>query len=245
MKIACIEAFRQPLVIKDLPIPEVGPEEILVKIFASGVCHSDVHLADGEMPNFSSPIYPGHEGAGVVQKTGEKVDTIKVGDRVGVFLLGRTCGGRCHLCLRGYEIICPEAQFLGASVPGCHAEFVAVDHKFAVKLPSELKFTEVASFMCAGLTVYRGIRESRVVAPGWFTVIGIGGLGHLAVQFAKAMGFRVVAVDIDDSKLDLAKSLGAELVVNSSKEDPVKKLQREIQVGVEFYHSTSALTGLS
>lgn len=228
MKAAVVREFGKPLTIEEVPVPEMGDSQILVKIAASGVCHTDLHAAEGDWPvKPKPPFIPGHEGVGHVVAVGRNVRHVKEGDRVGVPWLYSACG-HCPHCLGGWETLCEEQQNTGYSVNGGFAEYVVADPNYVGHLPDNVSFTEIAPILCAGVTVYKGLKVTDTKPDDWVVVSGIGGLGHLAVQYAKAMGRNVVAVDIDDAKLELAKSLGAALAVNARHEDPAAFVKREI-----------------
>jgi len=224
MKAAVVREFGAPLDVCEVDKPKVEPGRIIVKIEATGVCHTDLHAATGDWPvKPSLPFIPGHEGVGYVEEVGEGVTSVKVGDRVGVPWLYTACG-HCKYCKSGWETLCKQQKNTGYSVDGSFAEYVLADPDYVGKIPDNLGFAEVAPILCAGVTVYKGLKETEV-KPGESVVIsGIGGLGHMAVQYAKAMGMNVIAVDIDDKKLELAKSLGASITINAKTEDPVEKL---------------------
>lgn len=224
MKAAVVHDFKAPLEYEEVEKPVVEPNKIIVKIEACGVCHTDLHAARGDWPvKPTLPFIPGHEGVGYVSEVGEGVSSVKVGDRVGVPWLYTACG-HCKYCKSGWETLCDGQQNTGYSVDGGFAEYVLADPDFVGKIPDNLSFADAAPILCAGVTVYKGLKETEV-KPGEHVVIsGIGGLGHLAVQYAIAMGMKVIAVDIDDKKLELAKSLGAFLTINAKTEDPVEKL---------------------
>lgn len=229
MKAAVAYQFGKPLKIEELPIPEVAPGKILVKIIASGVCHTDLHAIGGDWPvKPTLPLIPGHEGAGIVAAVGRDVTFIKEGDRVGVPWLHTACG-HCTFCLTGWETLCERQQNTGYSVNGCFAEYVLADPNYVGHLPSQLNFAPAASILCAGVTVYKGIKETNTKPGEWIVIWGIGGLGHLAVQYAKAMGLHVVAIDIHEAQLKLARELKADIVINSASEDAVKKVHAEIK----------------
>ena len=220
MKAAVVREFGKPLVIEDAPIPTVGPGQILVKIAATGVCHTDLHAAEGDWPvKPNPPFIPGHEGVGHVAAVGAGVTHVKEGDRVGVPWLYTACG-HCVHCLGGWETLCHEQQNTGYSVNGSFAEYVLADPNYVGHLPDNVDFLDIAPILCAGVTVYKGLKATEARPGEWVVVSGIGGLGHMAVQYARAMGLNVAAVDIDDSKLDLATRLGATLTVNARNEDP-------------------------
>ncbi|WP_236201997.1 alcohol dehydrogenase AdhP [Pseudomonas pseudonitroreducens] len=228
MKAAVVHAFGQPLRIEEVKVPLPGPGQILVKIEASGVCHTDLHAAEGDWPvKPSLPFIPGHEGVGFVAAVGAGVTRVKEGDRVGVPWLYTACGC-CEHCLTGWETLCESQQNTGYSVNGGYAEYVLADPNYVGILPKEVSFLEIAPILCAGVTVYKGLKETGARPGQWVAISGIGGLGHVAVQYAKAMGLHVVAVDVDDAKLELAKRLGASLTINAKKEDPVEVVQRDI-----------------
>lgn len=224
MKAAVVREFGKPLDICSVEKPQIEKGKIIVKIEACGVCHTDLHAANGDWPvKPQLPFIPGHEGVGYVDEIGEGVTSVKVGDRVGIPWLYTACGN-CKYCNSGWETLCDHQQNTGYSVNGGFAEYVLADPNYVGKIPDNLGFAEAAPILCAGVTVYKGLKETEV-KPGEHVVIsGIGGLGHLAVQYAKAMGMKVIAVDIDDAKLDLAKSLGASITINAKTEDPVAKL---------------------
>lgn len=229
MNAAVAHAFREPLVLEDVPIPEVRPGQILVKMAACGVCHTDLHAADGDWPvKPRLPFIPGHEGVGTVAAVGAGVKHIREGDRVGVPWLHTACG-HCEHCLTGWETLCDHQQMTGYTVNGGFAEFVLADPGYVGHLPAKGTFEAMAPILCAGLTVYKGLKMLDARPGQWVAVVGAGGLGHLAVQYARAMGLHVVAVDVDGAKLALAAKLGAELCVNASDEDPAVAVRRELQ----------------
>jgi len=229
MKAAVVHEFGQPLRIEEVPVPAVAPGSILVKVAASGVCHTDLHAADGDWPvKPSLPFIPGHEGVGYVAAVGTGVNTVKEGDRVGVPWLHTACG-HCEHCITGWETLCDSQQMTGYSVDGGYAEYVLADPGYVGHLPDAIGFGEIAPVLCAGVTVYKGLKMLECKPGDWVAISGIGGLGHFAVQYAKAMGFHVIAVDIDDVKLKLAKSLGADMVVNAAVQDPVQEVQKAIR----------------
>ena len=228
MKAAFVRSFGQPLVIEDVKIPKPGRGQVLVKIAACGVCHTDLHAAHGDWPiKPSPPFIPGHEGVGTVVEVGKGVEHVKEGDRVGVPWLFSACG-HCPHCLGGWETLCEAQQNTGYSVNGGFAEYVVADADYLGLLPDNIGFLEIAPILCAGVTVYKGLKVTDAKPGDWVAISGIGGLGHMAVQYAKAMGFKVAAVDIDDDKLKLATSLGASVTVNARNVDPGLFLQKEI-----------------
>jgi propanol-preferring alcohol dehydrogenase len=214
MKAAVARTFGQPLVIEEVPVPAPGPGEALIKIVASGVCHTDLHASDGDWPvKPSLPFIPGHEGAGIVAALGPGVTGVKEGDPVGVAWLHDACGA-CEYCITGWETLCSAQHNSGYSVNGTFAEYAIGSAAYIGRLPERPDFAALAPILCAGVTTYKGIKETDVRAGEWIVISGVGGLGHVAVQYAKAMGLHVVAVDVTDEKLALARSLGADIAVN-------------------------------
>ncbi|TLS18692.1 MAG: alcohol dehydrogenase AdhP [Betaproteobacteria bacterium] len=229
MKAAVVHEFGKPLVIEEVPVPEVPPGQVLVKVVASGVCHTDLHAADGDWPvKPSLPFIPGHEGVGYVAAVDAGVTHVKEGDRVGVPWLHTACG-HCEHCITGWETLCDSQQMTGYTVNGGYAEYVLADPGYVGKLPDTLEFAPAAPVLCAGVTVYKGLKVLECKPGDWVAISGIGGLGHMAVQYAKAMGFHVIAVDVADEKLALAKTLGADVTLNAAQVDPVAEIQKQIK----------------
>jgi propanol-preferring alcohol dehydrogenase len=225
MKAAVLRKLGQGLKIERIPIPEPGPGEILVKVAACGVCHSDLHAIDGDWtPPPVLPLIPGHEVAGHVAALGAEVTGFRKGDAVGVPWMWSACG-RCRFCLAGMETICKSGEASGYTKPGGYAEYMVAKADFVAKLPKRADLNAIAPILCAGVTTYRGLKRTNTRPGDWIAVIGIGGLGHIAVQYAKAMGLQVAAIDIDPKKLALAKKLGASLLVNAREEDPAAAVQ--------------------
>lgn len=228
MKAAVVTAFGQPLEIREVEVPTPAAGQVLVKIAASGVCHTDLHAAEGDWPvKPNPPFIPGHEGVGHVVAVGAGVTHVKEGDRVGVPWLYSTCG-HCEHCLGGWETLCEAQQNTGYSVNGGFAEYTLADAGYVGRLPDNVGFVEIAPILCAGVTVYKGLKMTDTKPGNWVVISGIGGLGHMAVQYARAMGLNVAAVDVDDKKLDLARRLGAEVTVNARQQDPAAYLKKEI-----------------
>lgn len=225
MRAAVVHEFGKPLRIEDVDMPEVRAGRILVKVEASGVCHTDLHAAEGDWPvKPTLPFVPGHEGVGHVAAVGDGVDAVKEGDRVGVPWLHTACG-HCRYCIRGWETLCHEQQNTGYSVDGGFAEYVLADPAYVGKLPDGLELAPAAPILCAGVTVYKGLKETDTKPGDTVVISGIGGLGHLAVQYARAMGRHVIAVDVAGDKLKLARELGADMTINAAETDPVKEVQ--------------------
>jgi propanol-preferring alcohol dehydrogenase len=227
MKAAVVHAFGKALGLEEVPVPTPGPGELLVKIAASGVCHTDLHAADGDWPvKPRLPFIPGHEGVGVVAAIGADVTGFKEGDAVGVPWLHDACG-ECEYCITGWETLCRAQHNTGYSVDGTYAEYVIARAAYAGRLPAKTNFVEIAPILCAGVTTYKGLKETDTRPGEWVAISGIGGLGHVAVQYAKAMGLHVAAVDVAEDKLALARRLGAEIAVNAAAEDAAAKIMKE------------------
>ncbi len=228
MKAAVVRAFGQPLTIEEVAVPRPNAGDILVKIEACGVCHTDLHAAEGDWPvKPNPPFIPGHEGVGHVVAVGAGVKHVKEGDRVGIPWLYSACG-HCTHCLGGWETLCEDQQNTGYSVNGGFAEYALANADYVGHLPKNVGFVDIAPILCAGVTVYKGLKVTDTKPGDWVVISGIGGLGHMAVQYAKAMGRNVAAVDVDDSKLDLARRLGATVTVNARNTDPAAFLKKEI-----------------
>ena len=220
MKAAMLHQIGTPLKIETLAIPTPKRGEVLIRVIACGVCHSDLHAIEGDwQPLPVLPLIPGHEVVGTVAALGEGVEHFMIGERIGVPWMYSACG-HCEFCLSGMETICLKAEATGYSKPGGYAGYMLADAGFCGRIPDHADSYELAPILCAGVTTYRGLKRSGVRPGQWVTVMGIGGLGHIAVQYAKAMGMRVAAVDVADDKLELAKSYGAELLVNAANADP-------------------------
>jgi len=225
MKAAVVRAFDQPLAIEEVPVPRPGAGDVLVKIEACGVCHTDLHAAEGDWPvKPNPPFIPGHEGVGFVAAVGAGVRHVKEGDRVGIPWLYSACG-HCTHCLGGWETLCESQQNAGYSVNGGFAEYAVGNADFVGHLPANVGFVEIAPVLCAGVTVYKGLKMTDTKPGDWVVISGIGGLGHMAVQYAKAMGRKVIAVDIADEKLALAREMGADATINALATDPVKEVR--------------------
>lgn len=228
MKAAVVREFGKPLTIEELDIPTIDQNHILVKMEACGVCHTDLHAARGDWPSKPNPPFiPGHEGIGRVTQVGSNVKWIKEGDLVGVPWLYSACG-HCEHCLGGWETLCEEQDDTGYTVNGCFAEYVVADPNYVAHIPAAADPIEIAPVLCAGLTVYKGLKMTEAKAGNWVAISGVGGLGQMAVQYGVAMGLNIVAVDIDDTKLETARKLGAALTVNAKNADPAAFVQKEV-----------------
>ncbi len=215
MKAAVVRQFGKPLVIEDVTVPVPGPGELLVKVMACGVCHTDLHAAEGDWPvKPSLPFIPGHEVVGVVAALGPDVKDFNLGDAVGVAWLHDACM-RCEYCETGWETVCEHQHNTGYSCDGGFAEYVIAAAPFAARLPAGINYAEMAPILCAGVTTYKGLKETEARPGEWVAISGVGGLGHVAIQYAKAMGLRVAALDIAADKLALAKAAGADIAVDA------------------------------
>jgi alcohol dehydrogenase, propanol-preferring len=242
MKGAVLREFKRPLAIEEVDQPQPGAGEILLRIEACGVCHSDLHVADGDWPQFAkivkTPLILGHEVAGVVVEKDAAVEDLKVGDRVGVPWIYWTCG-ECEFCHEGNENLCRRQKITGVTVDGGYAEFVKVPASHAVRIPDNLSSIQAAPLFCAGVTVYRSLKRSGILPGQLLAVFGIGGLGHLAVQFGQALRAEVVAVDISEEKLALARLLGASSTINASTNNVIKELRNRGGVHVSLVTSAA------
>ena len=225
MKAAVVTSFTQPLTIEDRPVPAPGSGQVLVRIESSGLCHTDIHAAHGDWPvKPTPPFVPGHEGVGVIQALGTGVTARAVGDRVALPWLGHACG-HCDYCVRGWETLCEQQQNTGYSIDGGFAEYAVADAEYTVPVPEGVSPHDAAPLTCAGVTTYKAIKVADIRPTERVAVFGIGGLGHLAVQYAHIVGGTVIAVDIEESKLDMARELGADHVVNAAETDPVAAIE--------------------
>ena len=224
MKAMRLLCCGEPLGLVELAHPEPAPDEVRVKIAACGVCHSDLHIADGEM-KCAVPRTLGHEIAGTVEAIGANVTVLRIGDRVGVPWVSWTCG-TCEWCTSGCEQLCPQQKITGFTVDGGYAESVVVAASHAARLPDAVSFAQAAPLMCAGLTVYKALKSAQLAAGQRLAVYGVGGLGHLAIQLGRHFGAEVAAVDIADDKLALARDLGAAHTINAAVEAADKALRK-------------------
>jgi propanol-preferring alcohol dehydrogenase len=226
MRAVVVRAFDEPPRVEEVPRPFAGDGDVVVKIEASGLCHTDIHAAHGDWPvKPKLPFIPGHEGVGIVETVGAGVSEVEVGDRVAVPWLGYACG-TCEYCVSGWETLCESQQNTGYSVDGGFAEYVKATGRYVVKVPTAVDPFDAAPLTCAGVTTYKAVKVSGAKPADLVAVWGIGGLGHLALQYARIAGGSVVAVDLFEDKLDLARELGAEFTVNAAEEDPVAAIKK-------------------
>lgn len=225
MQAATVTQYSEPLIVEERPIPSPGPGEVLVRLEACGLCHTDIHAINGDWPvKPSLPFVPGHEGVGIVERLGDGVTTRTIGQRVAMPWLGHACG-ECRYCVDGRENLCERQYNTGYSRDGGYAEYALADARFAVPVPDDISPIDAAPLTCAGVTTYAAVKAARVVPGERVVVFGIGGLGHLAVQYARLVGAQVIAVDVTEEKLELAVQLGADHAVNASEVDPVLAIQ--------------------
>jgi propanol-preferring alcohol dehydrogenase len=242
MKAAVLHEFKKPLVIEEVKRPTPSPEEVLIEVEACGVCHSDLHVADGDWKQLAGivkkPLILGHEIAGRVVEKGEKVRDLQLGDRVGVPWVHWTCGD-CEFCRGGNENLCIKQAITGVTVDGGYAEFAKAPASHVTKIPSNLPPEEVAPLFCAGVTVYRALKHAKILAGQRLAVFGVGGLGHVGIQIGRSLGAEVTAIDISDEKLAQAKSLGASHTLNAASSDAVKQLRGKGGVHVAIVTSAA------
>ncbi len=242
MNAALLHEFKKPLTLEDVPRPVPEENELLIKLEACGVCHSDLHVADGDWPQFTAitkkPVIPGHEIAGRVIEVGGGVRELQTGDRVGLPWIYWTCG-ECEFCREGNENLCVKQKITGVTVDGGFAEFVKAPASHVVKIPDGLASVDAAPLFCAGLTVYRSLRQARVSPGQRLAIFGIGGLGHLAVQIGRELGAEVTAIDISEEKLDLARSLGAARSLNAASTNVVQEVRARSRFHVALVTSAA------
>ena len=225
MRAAVVIGFDQPLEVKEVPTPEPAAGQVLVRIEASGLCHTDIHAARGDWPvKPTPPFIPGHEGVGIVEKLGADVTGHVIGERVAIPWLGSACG-TCEYCVTGWETLCEAQVNTGYGVDGGHAEYLVADARYVVAVPKGIDPAEAAPLTCAGVTTYKAVKVGGVTPGDRVAIFGIGGLGHLALQYAQIFGGETIAVDVTEEKLALAKSLGAAHVVNAATTDPVAAIE--------------------
>lgn len=226
MGAAIATSFGRPLILSDVATPAPGPGEVLVKVAACGVCHTDIHAVDGDWPvKPKLPFIPGHEVVGHVAALGQGVTRLREGDAIGVAWLHDACGA-CEYCGTGWETLCASQHNTGYGVDGGYAEYTVANAAYAVKIPAGMDLVKAAPILCAGVTTYKGIKETDTKPGDWLAISGVGGLGHVAVQYAKAMGLHVVAIDVSEDKLALARRLGADIALNAAVPDLAAEVSR-------------------
>jgi alcohol dehydrogenase, propanol-preferring len=231
MKAAVVRELGAPLTIEERPVPAPGPGEVLVRLRATGVCHTDLHAAHGDWPiKPRPPFVPGHEGVGVVAELGAGVTTLRVGEPVGIAWLHDACGA-CEHCITGWETLCEAQHNSGYGVNGTFAEYAIGSAAYVARLPERGDPALLAPILCAGVTSYKGIKETEARPGEWIAISGVGGLGHLAIQYARAMGLRVAALDLGAAKLALARDMGAELAIDASRADAAAELVEHTRGG--------------
>jgi propanol-preferring alcohol dehydrogenase len=226
MRAAVVKAFKMPLVIEDRPVPEPGPGEIRLRVETSGICHTDIHAAHGDWPvKPTLPLVPGHEGVGIVEAVGDGVTRVGIGQRVAVPWLGNA-DGTCEFCVKGMETYCVAATFTGYGVDGGYREYSIAKAAYVGVVPQGVDPLDAAPLTCAGVTTYKAVKQARIGPSDLVGIVGIGGLGHLGLQYASISGAFTVAIDVSDEKLDLAKRLGADHLINSAKQDVVAEMKK-------------------
>ncbi|KAI1708595.1 zinc-binding dehydrogenase domain-containing protein [Ditylenchus destructor] len=222
---ACYDKPNDPIQIRDIPVPEPGDDDLLVKVLFSGVCHSDLHVWQGDFSGVDrKPNVGGHEGAGIVVKMGKNVSSFKVGDRAGIKWINGTCLS-CAECKQGWEPNCPKAVVSGLHRNGSFQQYALVKASEASPIPEKADMAHVAPILCAGVTVFKGLKEAHLTAGEIVAITGAsGGLGSFAIQYAKAMGYRVMAIDKKESE-EHCRELGAEWFVDFRSKDLVQQIQ--------------------
>ncbi len=224
MKAAVVTSFHRAVELQERPVPLPPADHVLVRIEACGLCHTDIHAAHGDWPVTPSlPFVPGHEGVGIVESIGDGVANRKIGERVAIAWLGYACG-ECRYCIDGRETLCLSQRNSGYSTDGAFAEYAVVHARFAVPVPATIAPIEAAPLVCAGVTTYKALKVAHIVPAETVAVFGIGGLGHLAIQYARLFGATVIAVDIEPEKLTMALELGANHVIDASANDLIEKI---------------------
>lgn len=232
MKAAVVHEFGKPLKIDEVPVPTPGRGEVLIKVIANGVCHTDLHAAKGDWPvKPNLPFVPGHEGAGVVAALGPGVTGLKEGDPVGLAWLHDACG-ECEYCRTGWDALCSAQRNSGYTVNGSFAEYAIGSAAYVGRLPRNADFVGLAPILCAGVTTYKGIKETEAKAGEWIAISGVGGLGQMAIQYAKAMGLHVAALDVTEEKLALARASGADVTVDAALADAAAQIVKQTGGGV-------------
>jgi alcohol dehydrogenase, propanol-preferring len=223
---AVVHDFHGPLAVEEVPRRELEPGQVRVRVEASGLCHTDIHAAHGDWPvKPSPPFVPGHEGVGIVAELGPGVTEVAVGERVAMPWLGYACG-TCDYCVSGWETLCHQQKNMGYSIDGGFGEYATAYGHYVVEVPDGVDPLDAAPLTCAGVTTYKAVKVAGTRSSDLVAVFGVGGLGHLAIQYAAIAGGRVIAVDIIEEKLELARQLGAEFTINATTQDPAEAIQR-------------------
>jgi len=223
---AVVHEFATPLRVETVPAADLATGQVRVKVEATGLCHTDIHAAHGDWPvKPSPPFVPGHEGVGIVVELGPGVTEVALGDRVAMPWLGYACG-TCDHCVSGWETLCLEQKNMGYSFDGTFGEYTTAYARYVVRVPEGVDPFDAAPLTCAGVTTYKAVKVAGTRSSDLVAVFGVGGLGHLAIQYAAIAGGRVIAVDIHDEKLTLARELGAEFTINALNEDPIEAIQK-------------------
>ena len=226
MTAAVVRELGEPLTLSSVPMPAAGPGEIVVRIEASGLCHTDIHAARGDWPVKPTPPFtPGHEGVGIVAEVGPGVTEVTIGDRVALPWLGYACG-TCDYCVSGWETLCLEQKNMGYSMDGALADYAKAYGRYVVKVPAGIDPADAAPLTCAGVTTYKAVKVAGTRPSDLVAVFGVGGLGHLAIQYAAIAGGRGDTDDHVDENQDIAHQLGAEFTVNAAHEDPAELIKR-------------------
>ncbi len=242
MKAAVLHEFKTPLVLEEVARPEAGADEVLIEVEVCGVCHSDLHVAEGDWTQLAGivkkPLILGHEIVGRVVERGAAVNSVQVGERVGVPWVQWTCG-QCEFCREGNENLCVKQRITGVMVDGGYAEYAKAPASHVVKIPDALRSEQAAPLLCAGVTVHRALKRAGIRAGQRLAVFGVGGLGHIAVQIGRAAGAEVTAVDVSEEKLELARKLGAVRTLNAATSEVVKEVRRSGGVHVALVTSAA------
>lgn len=230
MKAMILKGFasidQNPLELVNLPVPKPGPEDILIRIKVCGVCHTDLHTVEGELPQVKLPIIPGHEVVGIVEKRGERTARFKEGEKVGVAWLYSACG-QCAFCTLRRENLCENARFTGYHINGGYAEYMIIPEKFAYRIPEIFSYREAAPLLCAGIIGYRALRLSEIKPGERLGLYGFGASAHVAIQVAVHWGCKVYVFSRSEEHRAFARKLGA-VWTGTSKDDPPSKIDSSI-----------------
>ena len=242
MKAAVLRDFKTPLTVQDVSLPEPTEGEVLIKVEVCGVCHSDLHVADGDWSQLAGiikkPLILGHEVVGTVVEVGSAGQGVNIGDRVGVPWIHWTCGN-CEFCREGNENLCPRQQITGVTVDGGYGEFLKAPATHVARIPDNLRSELAAPLLCAGVTVHRALKQSGIRTGQRLAVFGVGGLGHLAIQIGRELGADVTAIDLNEEKLALAKSVGASRTLHAASDKVVQRLRSHGGVHVALVTSAA------